>query len=38
MLGNSIAEYFTTLFIKGKKGDSTNKIQNEDEQIVEKAM
>ena len=29
---------FRTLFIKGKKGNGTNEIQNEDEQIVEKAM
>ena len=29
---------FRILFIKGKKGGTTNKIQNEDEQIVEKAM
>lgn len=29
---------FGSIFIKGKNAKSTNEIQNEDEQIVEKAL
>lgn len=38
IVGSLARLIFRTLFINHKKAESTNEIQHEDEQIVEKAM